>query len=239
MRDRGIFGETANPRCCAPPLNRLRGIVFVELIVGLVVIALVMLAVASVLFAVAQGWKDQDVSQSTQMQADQVYTRVQSRLSAAKCVGPYDAGSPSGGGYIIFWRADDDSYADGQIDEGDGQIEKGEVALIVQTNHSLYLYSSAPPYSGQAAGHLAASDLAALTPATIESWSFMQPTLLGGPGSQTDDGTMLDVEGLQVYVTPSAASQLPIVEFMLTFSKSGQSLTLYNSTTLRPSAQPQ
>lgn len=218
------------------PRRHGRGFILVELIVGLVIVALVMLVLASVLFAVAQGWDDQDIAQSAQVQANQIYARVQSYLSAAKCVGSYSTG-PTGGA-IIFWRADDDS---------DGQIEYGEVALIVQdpTTHSLYLYSSALPYSGQAAATLSASELAALTPAQIEGWSFVQQQLLGGPGTQPDNGTRLDVDGFQLYVTqtvttPSSfvTTQLPIVEFTLTLSKNGQSLTLYNSSTLRPSTQP-
>lgn len=216
---------------------RRRGFIVVELIVGLVVVALVMLALASVLFAVARGWDDQDIAQSTEVQANQIYARVQSYLSAAKCVAWYSTGPTSGA--IIFWRADDDS---------DGQIEYGEVALIVQdpTTHSLYLYSSSLPYTGQAAAELSASDFAALTPAEIEGQSFMQQQLLGGPGAQPDNGTRIDVDGFQVYATqtvtaptPFVTSQLPIVEFTLTLSKNGQSLTLYNSSTLRPSDQPQ
>src|ERR1700693_4576385 len=119
-----------------------RGFLLVELLVGLVIVAIVMLALASVLFAVAQGWEDQDISQSTQLQANQIYARVQSYLSAAKCVELSSSG-PAGGG-IIFWRADDDQ---------DGQIEEGELAVIAQDpiTHSLYLYRATAPYLGQAA----------------------------------------------------------------------------------------
>jgi type II secretory pathway pseudopilin PulG len=199
------------------------------LLVGLVIVAMVVLALASVLFAVSQGWEDQDLAQSTQLQANQIYARVQSYLSAAKCVSLSSAG-PSGGG-IIFWRADDDQ---------DGLIEEGELGLIVQdpTTHSLYLYCSSPPYSGQA---LTTCTLSQFTPAQIESWPFIQQTTLGGPGSQPDDGTRLDVDGFQLYVqsAPTDGSQLPIVEFTLTLSRNGQSLTVYNSSTLRPSTQPQ
>jgi len=206
-----------------------RGFLLVELLVGLVIVAMVMLALASVLFTVGQGWEDQDVSQSTQLQANQVYARVQSYLSAAKCVALSSSG-PTGGG-IIFWRADDDQ---------DGQIEEGELAVIAQdpTTHSLYLYHSTPPYSGQAA---TTCTLSQYTAAQIEAWPFIQQETLGGPGNQPDDGTRLDVNGFQLYVqaAPTDGSQLPIVEFTLTLSKNGQSLTVYNSSTLRPSTQPQ
>jgi type II secretory pathway pseudopilin PulG len=206
-----------------------RGFLLAELLVGLVIVAIVMLALASVLFAVAQGWEDQDVSQSTQLQANQIYARVQSYLSAAKCVTLSNPG-PTGGG-IIFWRADDDQ---------DGQIEEGELAVIVQDpiTHSLYLYRATAPYLGQAATTCTISQF---TAAEIESWPFMQQETLGGPGNQPDDGTRLDVDGFQLYLqaAPTNGSQLPIVEFTLTLSKNGQSLTVYNSSTLRPSTQPQ
>ncbi len=231
------FGELSR---AAPPREkslrrRRRAIILVELIIGLVIVALVMLALASILFAVAQGWEDQDISQSTQVQANQIYARVQSDLSAAKCVGSYGTGPT--GGYVIFLSANDDSP---------GQIQRGEVSLIIQdpTTNSLYLYGSTAPYSGQAASTFATSQLSQITPAQIEGWSQQQ--LLGGPGTQSDDTARLAVNGFQVYATqtvttPSSfvTTQLPIIEFTLTLSKNGQNLTLYNSSTLRPSTQPQ
>jgi type II secretory pathway pseudopilin PulG len=204
------------------------------LLIGLVIVAMVMLALASVLFAVGQGWEDQDVSQSTQLQANQIYARVQHYLSAAKCVGSCSPDTTSSGGYAIFLIANDDSP---------GQIQYGEVSLIVQdpATNSLYLYSSPAPYAGQAASTFPTGQLSLITPAEIEGWPFTQKQLLGGPGSQPDDGTRLDVTGFRLYVqpAPSNGSQLPIVEFTLTLSKGGQSLTVYNSSTLRPSTQPQ
>lgn len=204
----------------------INGFLLIELLVGMVIVAIVMLALSSVLFTVAQGWEDQDVSQSTQLQANQVCARVQHYLSAAKCVVLSNAG-PTGGG-IIFWRADDDQ---------DGQIEQSEIGLIIQdtTTHSLYLYD-ASPNSGPTV-----CTLSSLTPAQIEGWAFIQKQTLGGPGNQPDDGDRLDVDGFQLYVqsAPADGSQLPVVEFTLSLSRNGQSLTVYNSSTLRPStAQP-
>jgi type II secretory pathway pseudopilin PulG len=200
----------------------------IELLVGMAVVALVMLALASVLFTVAQGWADQDVSQSTQLQANQIYAKVQGYLSAAKCVELCNLG-PSGGG-VIFWRADDDQ---------DGLIEEGELALIIHDpiTHSLYLYRSTLPYIGTAATVCTLSQFSA---AQIEAFPFIQKQTLGGPGNQPDDGTRLDVDGFQLYLqqAPTDGSQLPIVEFILTLSKNGQGLTVYNSSTLRPSTQP-
>jgi type II secretory pathway pseudopilin PulG len=220
----------------SPCANRIDlGFLLIELLVGMVIVAIVMLALGSVLFTVAQGWEDQDISQSTQLQANQIYARVQSYLSAAKCVASYSSGPTSGA--VIFLSANDDPQ---------GQITCGEVSLIIQdpTTHSLYLYNSTPPYSGQATNTFLTSQLAGITAAQVEGWS-MQQELLGGPGAQPDSGTRVDVDGFQPYATQTVATaspvttQLPIVEFTLTLSKNGQSLTLYNSSTLRPSTQPQ
>jgi type II secretory pathway pseudopilin PulG len=209
--------------------GRINGFLLIELLVGMVIVAIVMLALSSVLFTVAQGWDDQDVSQSTQVQANQLYAKVQSYLSAAKCVTLASAGPTSGG--VIFWRADDDQ---------DGLIEEGELGLIIQdpATHSLYLYRSMLPYAGQAA---TTCTLSQFTAAQIEAFPFIQKQTLGGPGSEPDDGTRLDINGFQLYLqqAPTDGSQLPIVEFTLTLSKDGQNLTLYNSSTLRPSTQPQ
>jgi Tfp pilus assembly protein PilV len=226
--------NAVNPHRCFVSAHA-GGFILAELLVGLVIVAIVMLALSSVLFAVANGWDDQDVTQSTQLQANQIYARVQSYLSSAKCVASYTAG-PSGGA-IIFLSANNDTA---------GQIQCGEISLIIQdpTTHSLYLYNSTAPYSGSAANVIATSQLSTVTPAQVEAWS-MQEELLGGPGTQPDNGSRLDVDGFQIYATQTVATaspvttQLPIVEFTLSLSKNGQSLTVYNSSTLRPSTQPQ
>jgi type II secretory pathway pseudopilin PulG len=218
-----------------PVCIRTRGFILAELLVGLVIVAMVMLALSSVLFAVADGWDDQDISQSTQLQANQIYARVQNYLSSAKCVASYSAGPTSGD--IIFLSANDDSA---------GQIECGEIGLIIQdpATHSLYLYHSTAPYSGLATNTISTGQLASITPAQVEAWS-MQQELLGGPGTQPDTGTRLDVDGFQIFATQTVSTaspvttQLPIVEFTLTLSKNGQNTTVYNSSTLRPSTQPQ
>ena len=62
-----------------------RGFLLVELVIGLVIVALVMLGAAAIMGAVAQGWSDQDVTRSTQLQANQTYVRVQNAGGGKVC----------------------------------------------------------------------------------------------------------------------------------------------------------
>ena len=212
-----------------------RGFTFIELMIGLIITAMIMAAMAAVLTGVAEGWQAGNVSQSTQMQANQIYTRVQKLLSGAKYVIlPANGGT---GSSILFW-ANDDLIAD-------STVEAGELGLIEwdSTTSSLYLYEAAPNLTGSeltaAETKLNWNTLESLTPSQFESWSYIQPTTLGGPGS-SGNANALQITGANFYVTGlTSTTQLPIVEFSLTFTKNGQSVTLYNSTTLRgPSTQP-
>ena len=74
-----------------------RGFTFIELMIGLIITAMIMAAMAAVLTGVAEGWQAGNVSRSTQMQANQIYTRVQKILSGAKYVIlPTNGGTGSG-----------------------------------------------------------------------------------------------------------------------------------------------
>ena len=60
-----------------------RAFLLVELLIGMVIVALVMFGAAAIMEAAAQGWNDQDVTRSTQLQANQTYVRVQHALQGA------------------------------------------------------------------------------------------------------------------------------------------------------------
>jgi type II secretory pathway component PulJ len=215
--------------------RRVRAFTFIELMIGLVITAMVMAAMAAVMTSVAEGWQAGSVSQSTQMQANQIYTRVQKILSSAKYV--ILPANGSSGNSIIFW-ANDNLIAD-------STVEAGEIGLITwdTTTQSLYLYEAPSTIPN---GDLAAAEtqldwsaLQTLTPSTIESWPYMNPTPLGGPGT-SGNANALQVTSANFYVAGLTSTyQLPIVEFSLGFTKNGQKVTLYNSTTLRgPTTQP-
>jgi prepilin-type N-terminal cleavage/methylation domain-containing protein len=218
-----------------------RAFTFVELLIGLAITAIVMGAMAAMMTAVGTGWTDQEVGQSTQLSANQVYARVQKVLAAAKYVIIPNTSATSN--YIIFWRID--GYPDGAT--ADTVVQAGEIAMIIRdsTTNSLMLYQTPLPCSQSYAGtSFTWTQLQTLTPATIEGWPFVQHQVLGGPGTSTSNSGF-QVTGSTFYVNPAwmsnsgSVSQLPVVEFSLTFTKGGENLTLYNSSTLRsPTTQP-
>jgi hypothetical protein len=222
------------------------GFTVVELSMGLVIVSMIMLAIAGIMTAVAQAWTDQEMNQSIQVQANQVYVRVQHILSAAKYVAQYNAGSLNGSsiGYIIFWRADD--YPASPNDE---TVQSGEMAAIAQdpTTSTLWLYE-AIPYSQMSSTQYTAAGVVQpwsywTNPSNIAAFqtsNFLQKIPLGGPGNLSNPSYYLQVNGATFYVYSLAGtSQLPVIEFALAFSRNNQSLNLYSSTTFRgPSTQP-
>jgi hypothetical protein len=227
----------------------LRGFLLVELLVGLVIVALVMLGAAAIMDAVAEGWTDQDVTRSTQVQANQTYQRVQNALEGAKYVGYWNAGSVTGSsaqpGCIFFWQTDNF----GGVEAGDPYA--GEMAMIEydSTTSTLWLYQCPAP--AQMTGPEKTAAQVPLTYAQIglsstATWfagqSFVQKQALGGPGTQANNSSRLDVQGFQVSVSSlGSTSQLPVIEFAIGFTRAdGTTLTLYNTTTIRgPTTQPQ
>lgn len=212
--------------------------------IGLTITAIIMAALATMMTAVASGWTDQNLTQSTQLQANQVYARIQKTLASAKYFVPSSGTSTAS--YIIFWRLD--GYPNGAT--SDGIPEWGEIGMIIQdpTTSSLLLYQTTLPCANVlAATQLTWTQMQALTPATIEGWPFIQKTVLGGPGSSTSNSGFrvtaatfyANSNWLSNQGTTSQAAQLPVVEVTLTCARNGQSMTLYNTSTLRsPTTQP-
>jgi len=225
----------------SPKTSRARrGFLLAELLIGLVIIAMVMFGAAAILNAVALGWNDQDVTRSTQVQANQTYIRVQNALQGAKYVG-YASASSSQSGSIFFWQNDNL----GGVEAGDPYI--GEMALIQYdpATTTLWLYTVPSSQLSNAAVQ-AAWTLTEINSSANASWfaaqSFVEKQALGGPGNLTNDGTRLQVSSFQVYVSSLGSdTQLPLIEYSIGFARSdGTKLTLYNSTTIRgPATQPE
>jgi len=219
-----------------------RGFLLAELLMGLVIVALVMLGAAAIMEAVATGWNDQDVTRSTQMQANQTYLRVQNALEGAKFIG-YSNSSP---GEIFFWQ--NDNF--GGVEGGDPCI--GEMALLQydSTTKTLWLYKCLPKSEMSGSQQTAASAVWTLSDIDQQSYAtqfsqnynFVQKQALGGPGDEANDGTRMQVEGFQVSVNSlSSSTQLPVIEYSITFQQTdGTSLTLYNTTTIKgPTTEPE
>jgi hypothetical protein len=226
----------------ATHLRTRRAILLAELLIGLVIVALVMLGAAAIMDAVAVGWNGQDVTRSTQMQANQTYLRVQNALEGAKYIG-YAGSSP---GTIFFWA--DDNF--GGVDAGDPCI--GEMALIQydSTANTLWLYkclakSDMSPSEQTAAAQswtLSQIDQSSYATQFTQNYSFVEKQALGGPGNEPNDGTRMRIDGFTVNANSlGSATQLPVVEYSIAFSQTdGTKLTLYNTTTMKgPTTQPE
>jgi hypothetical protein len=207
-----------------------------------VIVALVMLGAAAILDAVAVGWNDQDVTRSTQMQANQTYVRVQNALEGAKYIG-YTSSSP---GTILFWQ--NDNF--GGVEACDPCV--GEMALLQydSTTETLWLYkclakSDMSPSQQAAAAQswtLSQIDQASSVTQFTQNYTFVEKQALGGPGDEPNDGTRMQVQGFTVNVNSLASTtQLPVVEYSITFRQTdGTNLTLYNTTTIKgPTTQPE
>jgi type II secretory pathway pseudopilin PulG len=230
---------------------RRSGFLLVELIIGLVIVALVMMGAAAIMTAVSAGWDDQDLTRSTQMQANQTYLRIQRILQNANYICYYAPGALSGlpatAGSIFFWK--DYDLQTGTITDP----YLGEMGLIEYdpTTETIWLYENSTPSLSdptQMQQLTSQSDFAAFVAAFPgETWVAKQS--LGGPGSEPGTGAnvndCLEVSGFQVYVDSSwnagTSTQLPVVEYAIGFSRSdGTNVTLYNTTTVRTAAtQPE
>jgi prepilin-type N-terminal cleavage/methylation domain-containing protein len=218
------------------PIAKRRGFTFVELLMGLVITAFIMAGLAAIMSSVADAWEEGRITQSTQLQANLIDQRLQRILSSAKYVVLPASGTS---GSVIFW-ANDDLIADSTVEAG----ELGLIEVDSSTN-SLNLWEAIPSSSMTPAQLSAAetelnwASLQTVTAAELKSWSYMQCTTLGGPGS-SGNVNALQVTGSSFYAANlTSTSQLPLVEYSLTFQKNGQDVTLYGTTTLRaPTTQP-
>src|SRR4051812_41881440 len=95
---------------CAGRSCRGRGFTFVELMIGMVVTALVMTALAALMGAVAQGWRQNaTVAASTNLSA-QAHLRLQKCLKGVHLIGAVRTGSLDGtsptNAAMLLWKAD-------------------------------------------------------------------------------------------------------------------------------------
>jgi prepilin-type N-terminal cleavage/methylation domain-containing protein len=213
-----------------------RGFTFVELMMGLVITTLIMAGIAAIMSSVSDAWELGQITQSTQLQTNLVQQRVQRILSGAKYVVVPSDGTNSAN--IIFW-ANDNLIADSTVEAG----ELGLIEWDTSTN-SLNLWEAMPsipaPDLSAAQTQLNWTALQTVTASSLKTWPYMQCTTLGGPGS-SGNANALQVTSASFYaMNLGSATQLPVIEFSLGFTKNGQTVNLYGTTTLRaPTTQPE
>jgi hypothetical protein len=204
--------------------RRASGFTFVELCIGLVVVSLVMGALAAFSLATAEAWQQgattnavgngQNVA-AIPLIGTVACARLDNEISSALQTGGYFTGnltSPTGQqASLLLWKSDPNS---------DRVIDAGEVELIEYnaTDHIIYKY--VPTITSPAA--------TGYTTFSNSSWiATFKPTATMTPLAR-------NVDGMQIYVqTPNSATQLPVVEYRLYFSRGGHAQTRYGAIALR------
>lgn len=105
--------------------RRPRAFTLMELLLGMLVTALVMSALAALLGAVAQGWKQSGEAQSTSNVVTQTHVRIQRLLKGVRLIGACRSGAFDGTASeqaaVLLWTADRNN---------DYRIQLSELALL-------------------------------------------------------------------------------------------------------------
>ena len=210
------------------------GFTLAELMIGMLVTALVLSALAAFVNAVAVGWEESDGTQDAALEAHQAYQRIDHYLSSALYIAQPLVGTNSTS--VFYWANDD--WDSGGVSAGDESPELGEMNLIQydSTTDTIWLYQpiaasamSADQFSTACVPQTYADISGASEPALFLSTLFYtRIPLAHDVTSATFDAIGSD-----------SASQRPLVEMNLTFAKDGQTITQYGTVTLRaPSTRP-
>jgi hypothetical protein len=194
-----------------------RGFTFVELCIGLVVTSLVLSALAAFSLATAEAWKQGSTMNAVgggetvaaiPLIANVVSARVDNEIATAIGVGGYFPGNltdPTGQqASILLWKTNDNFNT----------IAPKEVELLEfdSTNHMIWKYTSTQ------------------TTPTITYAAFTSSWIATFKSMATKTPFAKNVDGMQIYVNaPNSASQLPLVEYRLYFSRGGNAQTRYGA----------
>jgi type II secretory pathway pseudopilin PulG len=106
--------------------SRAGGFTLLELVLGMMITGLVMAAIAALLSAVAQGWKQSSETQTQSNHVVQVHARVQKLLRSARQLGACRHGSLDGmnptAAALFMWKGDTND---------DGTVQFSELGLLV------------------------------------------------------------------------------------------------------------
>jgi hypothetical protein len=109
------------------PARRRGGFTFPELIMGMAVTTVVLIAMGAMTTAVAKGWTEAAAA-GAEVQYVAASARLQRELQGAKYVGRVERGGGGAAASIVFWQADD--YPGGAIADADGRVQYAECAVL-------------------------------------------------------------------------------------------------------------
>lgn len=223
------------------PLRARRGLTLAELILGLAMLGIVMMAAAGLMAAVAAGWKSGDASARTASVSERAGFRLEESLTNAFHVFQTDWVNNSGGGNgnaqtgVFFWSRDDVTGV------ADGKAQFGEAALVVfdKNAKAVLLYEAIPRASMTSAQRTAAEQSSWGDPAdplVVSYWrsqSFVAApkTLIGG-----QSGASEVTAATFKYFAASGAK--PVVAYDLTMTQGGLPVSRQGTVTLRVAQKP-
>jgi hypothetical protein len=204
-----------------PMSRRNSAFTLVELCIGMVVTAMVLSALAAFSLATAEAWNQgattnnvgsgQNVA-AIPVIANLASVRLDHEIGGSLETGGYFQGNltdPTGQqASLMLWKSSTDT-----------NVDASEIELIEfsATDHIIYKYL--PTASTPAANYTLFSN---------NGW------IATFKASATRTPLARNVDGMQIYVqTPSSATQLPLVEYRLYFSRSGHNQTRYGAVCLR------
>jgi len=193
---------------------------------GLVVSAIVVTALAAFATGVGQGWTASESAQSVELQGIMATDRIDRVVRAAKMFDSSSAvtGSLDGTGSpatLMLWANDDTT--------NDGKIQFSEMAMLQFDSATNTLREYYPNLGG--ASDWTASPAVLMSPATFTVNPYVVSTykILAH-----------NVIGCQLFaISPASSTQKPSIEYVLKISNGNSSTTVYQTCTLRgPNTSP-
>lgn len=215
-----------------------RGLTMVELLIGLVVMGVMMLALSSFVSAVAQSWKNSSEELKTVNAATVAKAQMQDVLGSMLYVVQNKQGGAAGeASYVFYWKHD-------ALVADDGLAQFGEMALLEfdPATMGVKLYEAKP------VGQMNATEL---TLAESTDWGdptseaiisyFKSSSVVATPitvvGRATADASGVDVEAAKLeYFAPAGVK--PITNFDLSLSDDGATSRSYGSVAMRSARTP-
>jgi hypothetical protein len=215
-----------------------------ELCIGLIITSMIVAALGTFCFAVAQTWGQNSGVQATTLTASHATARVEQTLRETKYLLQYRPGSLDGAtsgssAQLLFWHRDfwNNSDPAGKTQVSDGSVQIAELALLEHdpVDHRLYLYEPLPPdqmnleQQGRAGKVVSWSELnAGTTPATFKTYDFVRKQVF----CEAVDGAVLNIPAWGRNARPS-------LEFTLRLSRGGDKSVVYGLVSLRgPTTRP-
>jgi prepilin-type N-terminal cleavage/methylation domain-containing protein len=212
-------------------IPRRSGFTLLELMIGMVITSLVMTAVAAVLSAVGQGWKQNGTVQSTSNGTVQTHLRVQRLIKSAHQLGAYRVGAISGTATlpaaIMMWKSDANH---------DNKVQFSELALLIHDdpagggNGSVIYYDVLYPTTWTAAQKTAAD-----TPALADDEIYKDSNIDTFKNLSNVRATTIakDVIGVEFRKIDGSSVVRPAFEYLVSLQKNGKTELEYGTVAVR------